>query len=97
MANDDRPSQEQPESGQEHALVPIYSPLATVREGIRAFRRGGMILYTVRGEPEEVEELIRELRGRGVEEVVALVSHRVVPDEESEPDADIEVVSGSDE
>ncbi|MBS3761677.1 MAG: hypothetical protein KGZ25_00105 [Planctomycetes bacterium] len=36
-----------------------------------------MILYTIRGEPAKVQELIQELDERGTEEVVALVSHRV--------------------
>ncbi len=56
------------------SLVPLYSPL-DVSKGLQAYRRGDMILYTVRGKPEKVQELISELDGRGVNEVVALVSH----------------------
>lgn len=57
------------------ALAPIYSP-PDVTRGIQAYRRGDVILYTVRGEPSEVQQLIGELDRRGVGEVVALVSHR---------------------
>ncbi len=59
----------------EVSLVPLYSPLDVPR-GMQAHRRGDVILYTVRGEPEKVRELINELDGRGVKELVALVSHR---------------------
>ncbi|MFP4028547.1 MAG: hypothetical protein ACLFWL_12210 [Candidatus Brocadiia bacterium] len=58
------------------SLVPLYSPL-DVSVGLQAYRRGDMILYTIRGEPAKVQELIQELDERGTEEVVALVSHRV--------------------
>jgi len=57
------------------ALAPVYSP-PDVTRGIQAYRRGDLILYTVRGEPSEVQQLIGELDRRGVGEVVALVSHR---------------------
>lgn len=74
MADKDE-SQPEPEDQERNvSLVPLYSPL-DVSKGLQAFRRGDMILYTVRGEPEKVQELIRELDGKGVNEVVALVSH----------------------
>ncbi len=57
---DDRP-------GESRALVPVYSPL-DVKRGIEAYRRGDVILYTVRGEPREVQALIGELDRRGVQE-----------------------------
>lgn len=67
--------QSQTEANEQNvSLVPLYSPL-DVAKGLQAYRRGEMILYTVRGEPEKVQELISELDGRGVNEVVALVSH----------------------
>ena len=56
-----------------------------VDRGIQAFRRGDMILYTVRGEPDEVQELVGELNKRGVDEVVALISHQPF-DEQDEDD-----------
>lgn len=71
--------------------MPVYSPLDVAR-GIKAYRRGGTILYTVRGEPDEVMELIDELKGRGVDEIVALVSHRSDDAQDDEPPADIEVI-----
>ncbi|MFP4176829.1 MAG: hypothetical protein ACOCR1_02530 [Planctomycetota bacterium] len=61
--------------GDDVSLVPLYSPL-DVSKGLQAYRRGEMVLYTVRGEPEKVQQLMDELDGRGVGEVVALVSHR---------------------
>ena len=67
------------------SLAPIYSPLDVTR-GIQAYRRGDMILYTIRGEPSEVQELIAELDRRGVGEVVALVSHRAAEDRSGEED-----------
>ncbi len=63
------------EETSEVSLVPLYAPL-DVSRGLQAHRRGDVILYTVRGEPEKVRELINELDGRGVNELVALVSHR---------------------
>ena len=66
----------------EVSLVPLYSPLDVTR-GIQAYRRGDLILYTVRGEPSKVQELIGELDRRGVGEVVALVSHRAPGQEET--------------
>jgi hypothetical protein len=57
------------------ALVPFYG-VPGVTPGIQAFRRGNIILYTVRGEPKEVQALIGQLDQQGVGEVVALISHR---------------------
>ncbi len=57
------------------ALVPMYGAPG-VTTGIQAFRRGDVILYTVRGEPKEVQALIGQLDRQGVGEVVALISHR---------------------
>jgi hypothetical protein len=74
--DDEQPrNDEEGAEGFERALVPIHSPI-DVSRGIQAFRRGEMILYTVRGEPEQVKELISELDKRGVNEIVAFVSHR---------------------
>ena len=50
------------------ALVPIDD---SVVKGIQAWRRGDAILYTVRGEPREVGELILELEGQGIDEIIA--------------------------
>jgi len=60
------------------ALVPFYG-VPGVTAGIQAFRRGNVILYTVRGEPKEVQALIGQLDQQGVGEVVALISHRADP------------------
>jgi len=65
--------------------VPIHgAPIAP--PGIQAFRRGDFILYTVRGEPAKVLELMGQLDRQGVGEVVALISHhaqqRAVPEAE---------------
>lgn len=57
------------------SLVPVYAGRDIAR-GVQAYRRGNVILYTVRGEPREVQELVGELDKDGVEEVVALISHR---------------------
>ena len=75
---------------QHGALVPSYSPLEVIA-GVRAYRRGDFILYTIKGEPAKVLELVGELDRRGVNEVIALVSHRVNSegrdgDVEAEPD-----------
>jgi hypothetical protein len=56
------------------ALVPFYG-VPGINPGIQAFRRGDIILYTVRGEPKEVLELMGHLDRQGVGEVVALISH----------------------
>ncbi len=76
--SENRPKKEEEkieDEGSEVSLVPLYSPL-DVSRGLKAYRRGDVILYTVRGEPSKIQELINELDGRGVSEVIALVSHR---------------------
>lgn len=62
-------------AGEPHAgaLIPLSSGVA---RGIQAFRRGEAILYTVRGEPAKVQELISQLDKQGVDELIALISHR---------------------
>lgn len=67
----DEAPEEEPQAG---PLVPMYGVPAIAR-GIQAFRRGDIILYTVRGEPKEVLELMGQLDKQGVGEVVALISH----------------------
>jgi hypothetical protein len=57
------------------ALVPFYGA-PVIAPGIQAYRRGDIILYTVRGEPREVLELMGQLDQQGVGEVVALISHQ---------------------
>jgi len=64
------------------ALVPLYGGTDIV-PGIQAFRRGDMVLYSVRGEPNEVLELMAELDRQGVGEVVAFISHRAAEEPES--------------
>lgn len=66
------------------SLVPLYSPI-DARKGLQAYRRGDVILYTIRGEPDKVRELIGELDKRGVDELVALVSHHIGPELTEEP------------
>ena len=61
-------------------LIPIEGVSSIVR-GIQAFRRGDLILYTVRGEPSEVQELMGQLNRRGVGEVIALIRHQAVDTE----------------
>ena len=56
------------------SLVPLYSGL-DVAHGVQAYRRGNAILYTIRGEPKDVEQLMHELDKHNVREVVALISH----------------------
>jgi hypothetical protein len=63
------------------ALVPFYG-VPGITTGIQAFRRGNVILYTVRGEPKEVQALIGQLDQQGGGEVVALISHRADPPQE---------------
>lgn len=75
MADKQEPQPEPENDERNVSLVPLYSPL-DVSKGLQAYRRGDMILYTVRGEPDRVKELLQELDGRGVSEVVALISHR---------------------
>ncbi len=66
---------EQPPEGElKGALVPFYG-IPTIPEGVQAFRRGNVILYTVRGEPGQVQDLMGRLNKEGVDEVVALISH----------------------
>jgi len=64
------------------ALVPMYGGTGVTR-GIQAFRSGDIILYTVRGEPDEVRELMGQLEQQGVGEVIALIRH-AAPDAEAE-------------
>ena len=70
------------ELDQAGSLVPLYAG-SNIVPGIQAFRRGDLILYTIRGEPKEVLELMGQLDREGVSEVVALISHRA---EEPGPD-----------
>ena len=74
MADNDDTGDEHESQGP-RSLVPMYAG-QDVDQGIQAFRRGEMILYTVRGEPHEVQELVDELNKKGVNEVVALISHQ---------------------
>jgi hypothetical protein len=78
--------QEQTDEAHAGALVPVYGGTEIV-PGIQAFRRGNAILYTVRGEPREVQELMSQLDEAGVDEVIALISHEA-QDELAEPDED---------
>lgn len=87
MAKKQDPKVEEGHLDPHMALAPIYSPL-DVTTGIQAYRRGDMILYTIRGEPRQVQELIGELDRNGVGEVVALVSHRAVDAEVDGKDND---------
>ena len=84
MGKREDPSAEEKHLDSHVALAPIYSPL-DVAQGIQAYKRGDMILYTIRGEPSAVQELIGELDRRGVGEVVALVSHRAADVDTDEP------------
>jgi len=81
-----KPTEEAPREGAAGPLVPLYSP-GDIVPGIQAFRRGDAILYTVRGEPAEALELMDQLAEEGVDEVVALISHRALEpqDEQDEP------------
>ncbi|HOX38229.1 MAG TPA: hypothetical protein PL033_09595 [Candidatus Brocadiia bacterium] len=47
-----------------------------INRGVQGYRRGDTVVYTVRGDPEEVVRLVQELKKWGVPEVVALVSHQ---------------------
>jgi hypothetical protein len=67
------------------SLVPLQGAPAIV-PGIQAFRRGDVILYTVRGEPSEVQELMARLTDDNVGEVVALISHQATDDDEAGQD-----------
>ncbi len=64
-------------------LVPLYGGTDIV-PGVQAFRRGDIVLYSVRGEPEVVRELVGKLGEEGVDEVVAFISHRTDGQEEEE-------------
>ncbi|MGD2174334.1 MAG: hypothetical protein PVJ27_02940 [Candidatus Brocadiaceae bacterium] len=76
MASDSEDTDRTPtEDAPAGSLVPVYGSTDIV-PGIQAFRRGGMVLYTVRGEPELVRQLLGRLGEDGVEEVVAFISHR---------------------
>ncbi len=66
-------------------LVPIEGGPPIV-PGIQAFRRGDIVLYTVRGEPSEVQELMGQLDKEQVGEVIALISHHA----QDEPPAETE-------
>ena len=81
----------QPET-QALSLVPLQGAPAII-PGIQAFRRGDVVLYTVRGEPAEVQELMAKLSDDNVGEVVALISHQAAdgdedPDEETDGEAE---------
>jgi hypothetical protein len=82
-SDDDIPQEE--ETSPPASLVPIYGGTEIVR-GIQAIRRGDAVLYTVRGEPAEVRELMGQLDKEGVGEVVALISHHVEEPEAEEPE-----------
>jgi len=60
---------EEPHAG---TLVPFSGGIV---EGLQAYRQGNAILYTVRGEPRDVQELMEQLDADGVDEVIALISH----------------------
>jgi len=71
-------------------LVPLYGGRDIV-PGIQAFRHGSAILYSVRGEPELVRELMGKLDEDGVDEVLAFISHRTeraIPPEEQEEESE---------
>ena len=72
---DNKNSDDSTEKREPGSLVPVYAGRDIAR-GVQAYRRGNVILYTVRGEPREVLELVGELDKDGVDEVVALISHR---------------------
>jgi len=62
------------------SLVPFEGGVV---RGLQAFRRGDAIIYTVRGEPREIQELISHLGRQGINELVALISHEA--QDEPEP------------
>ncbi len=70
-------------------LVPIEGGPPIV-PGIQAFRRGDAVLYTVRGEPRQVQELMGQLDKAKVGEVIALISHHAQDDPPPEEEADAE-------
>jgi len=71
---------EEPRGG---SLAPLYSRTDIV-PGVQAVRRGNMILYSVRGEPAVVQELIGRLNREGIKEIVAFISHRVVEEKDEQ-------------
>jgi len=71
----DEPPDEPQDGATRGALVPTYGVSAIV-PGTQAFRRDDVIFYTVRGEPQKVQELMGMLDREGVDEVVALISHQ---------------------
>ena len=78
------------EEAQGGSLVPLYGTSSIMR-GIQAYRRGDLILYTIRGEPRDVLELMGQLDKQGVGEVVALIRHQAPePDEAEDEDAEAE-------
>jgi hypothetical protein len=84
------------EAGVAGPLVPFAGALA-VTPGVQAFRRGDVILYTVRGEPRQVLELMGHLQQEKVGEVVALISHQApLEDDEDEDDVGEAVEAGDD-
>jgi hypothetical protein len=85
-----QPAEEEPEDdGNVGSLVPFYG-VPSIKQGVQAFRRGDLILYTVRGEPEEVRRLMERLREEQVGEVAALITHQVEgePAPEETPESD---------
>jgi hypothetical protein len=86
MTDDNTPDSEETPPVAE-APVPMYGG---VTEGVQAYRRGDVVVYTVRGGPSDVRELVDLLERDGAEELVALISHRppgeaVVKDTETKP------------
>ncbi len=70
-------------------LVPIEGGPPIV-PGIQAYRRGDIVLYTVRGEPRQVQELMGQLDNEDVGEVIALISHHAQDEPPPEEAADAE-------
>lgn len=73
---DDNSTPEKQETGP--APMPLYGGVV---DGIQAYRRGEDVVYSVQGRPEDVRQLLDLLERDGVEDVVALISHR--PPEEA--------------
>jgi hypothetical protein len=78
MADDNQNSDPEETPPIAEAPAPMYGG---VTEGVQAYRRGDVVVYTVRGGPGDVRELLDLLERDGAEEVVALISHR--PPEEA--------------
>lgn len=87
---DESPREEETPPG---PLVPIYGGPDIV-PGIQAFRRGDIVLYTVRGEPRKVQELMGQLDRDQVGEVIALISHHAQDEPPAEEDAEAEEAEG---